>query len=217
MATGPIQPTGSVKKQAVKVESEARPTMPLWSAPVLLALILIMGLWLAGGTSITFDPEALSVDGVGGLLGALIVVSAFIERFLEVFVNAWRGFGREQIDHEIELSQAIIDDENATEDDRRVAEEAKARNSEAKWRYTLKTRHGSSLAAILLGALVALLGVHAFEPLVTITDPEGVQTYLFKTFDVVLTAGLIGGGADGLHKLMSTITTALDQTKKPTK
>ena len=217
MATGPTQPTRSVKKRARSVSVEVISVSMPWFPLILLVIIAVMGWLLMDGASIAFDPEKLSVDRIALLLGALIVISAFIERFLEVFVNAWRGFGSEQINHEIELAQAIIDDENATEGDREAAEEAKAANLEAKWVYTLKTRHGSSLAAIFLGAIVALLGVHALEPLVDITKLSGTQLHLFKTFDVVLTAGLIGGGTDGLHKLMSTITTVLDETKKRTK
>ena len=226
MAIEPTQPTnpappapapGSVKKQARDVQTEPKPTMLPWSPLALLVPIAIMGWLFTEFTSVKFDSQAITAEGIAGLIGALFVISAFIERFLEVFVTAWRALGSEEINHEIELAQAIIDDPNATAAERQAAEETKAHNLEAKWRHTFRTRCWSFQAAVLLGAAVALLGVRALQPLVDLNGVTGWQLDLFRTFDVVLTAGLIGGGTDGLHKLFSAITTFLDETKKKTK
>jgi hypothetical protein len=203
--------------QAKIVQAEVRPTYLPWSPLALITSIALVGWMLSGFTSVTFKAEAVTAQGVAGLLGALFVISAFIERFLEVFVFAWRGFGGEEINHEIEVSEGIINDPNATADERIEAEAARAANLETKWRYVMRTRSLSFLAAVLLGEAVALLGVRALEPLVELGALTGKQLELFRTFDIVLTAGLIGGGTDGLHKLTSTITTYLDVTKKNVK
>ena len=203
--------------QAKVIQVETKSTILPLSPLFVLVLIAIIGWSLSGFTSITFKAEVVTAEGIAGLLGALFVISAFIERFLEVFVVSWRGFGSEEIQHEIELSQIIINDPNSSEAERREAVAIKAANVEAKWRYVVRTRCWSFLAAVVLGAAVALLGIRALEPLVDLQDLAGLQLDLFRTFDVVLTAGLIGGGTDGLHKLVTTITTFLDETKKRAK
>jgi hypothetical protein len=63
--------------------------------------------------------------------------------------------------------------------------------------------------------VVAALGVRVLQLFV---DPavfdalSGLQRRLFCTVDVLLTGALLGGGADGLHKLVRVFTTFMDST-----
>ena len=56
-----------------------------------------------------------------------------------------------------------------------------------------------------------MAGARALAPLLAAQPPAGSPQALVVTMvDVVITAGLIGGGSDGIHKLVSVITDYLD-------
>ena len=71
-----------------------------------------------------------------------------------------------------------------------------------------------------IGIIVSALGVRAIGMLV---DPAvfaklpAFQRSAFKVTDVVLTGALLGGGADGLHKIVSVFTNFMDVTAKKVK
>ncbi len=70
------------------------------------------------------------------------------------------------------------------------------------------------LGGVALGLALAVLGVRVLEHLVesdVLRMAVPWQAKGFRSFDVLLTGGLIGGGADGIHKLVSVFTTKFDQ------
>jgi len=70
-------------------------------------------------------------------------------------------------------------------------------------------------AAVLLGITISAIGVRALELFV---DPAvfaaltSAQRTVFRVIDVVLTGAVLGGGADGMHKLVSVFTNFMDRT-----
>jgi hypothetical protein len=83
--------------------------------------------------------------------------------------------------------------------------------------YKAGTRRIAFVAGVLVGLIVSALGVRAIQLFV---DPAAFGTLtawqqrLFNVADVVLTGGAIGGGADGLHKLVSVFTNFMDSSAK---
>ena len=126
-------------------------------------------------------------------LTPLVLVALFIERALEVFVTAWRGGGADAIQERVRVGAApgqAVD-------------------------YKSSTRRLAFAAAVLIGTAIAAIGVRALELFV---DPavfrtlSPLQQTVFRTADVLLTGAVLGGGADGLHKLVSVFTNFMDST-----
>ena len=147
------------------------------------------------------------------LMTPLIMLALFIERAAEVFMTAGRGEGAAAIALEIRRLRLsnIANDPNIKLQivDRQQQEVA----------YKAQTQRIAFLANFLLGTIVSALGIRAIGMFV---DPEAFKALsdlhqrLFNTFDVVLTAALLGGGADGLHKLVSVFTSWMDKAKADT-
>ena len=70
-------------------------------------------------------------------------------------------------------------------------------------KYRSKTRAIMLLIGIGLGLVAALSGNTVLFQIIESGPPDGFQAKLFNATDVVLTAGLLGGGASGIHELVS--------------
>ena len=82
-------------------------------------------------------------------------------------------------------------------------------------RYKEVTARIAFLIGLSAGILISIVGVRVLDPLIDFdtTMATALQVSVFKFADIVVTGGLIGGGADGIHKLVSVITDFLDQTR----
>lgn len=141
-------------------------------------------------------------------IAPLFLVSLFIERALEVFLTTWRG--PEAAQHQLRATSA-----------RAAAAEAKAvaaaplAEEETLVAYKATTQRIAFLSGVTIGVIVSALGVRALGLFV---DPAAyralpaIQREWFDAADVFLTGAVLGGGSDGLHKLISVFTDFLDQT-----
>jgi hypothetical protein len=189
---------------------------------LLWAIIIGSGIWvfsLPGNESLAFWD--MSAGDYVKYFTSLMLVALFIERALEVFITAWRGPAAKEILRGIErlkaLAQEAKDDPNVSpavvrshnedvEAERRKMDQQKSR-----------TQRLAFLSSLALGVLVSAVGIRALEPLL---DPSGFQglssfqTDIFGLVDVILTGALLGGGSDGIHKLVNVFTSYLDETGK---
>lgn len=80
-----------------------------------------------------------------------------------------------------------------------------------------RTRRIAFAAGTTIGVVVAALGVRVLELLVDPTVfaelPE-LQRRLFHVADVLFTGAILGGGADGVHKLVTMFTAFVDATAR---
>lgn len=77
------------------------------------------------------------------------------------------------------------------------------------------TRRTALLGAVFLGICVATVGPRILTEMTEpVDDLEGLRRWIFVTVDVFITGGLIGGGSDGIHKIISLATEKLDQVKR---
>ena len=74
----------------------------------LLILLLIISSAILFPNSITFRP--FGVNEVTQLLTLLALISLFLERALEVFINTWRGPEEERLNNEIQSNERVIAD-----------------------------------------------------------------------------------------------------------
>ena len=119
------------------------------------------------------DPDSITPKMLGKLFLSLVVVAATKERAQEVYVTAWRGPGR--TDLEAALKQAAPADKEA-------AEQALASSRATTGRQI-------ALVSLALGICVSLVGVRTLAPLFPRSN-----TSMFL-IDVVLTGGLLAGGS----------------------
>jgi len=136
-------------------------------------------------------PLAFSTDGltnVGQTMAPLFAISAIIERAVEVVITAWRDGGALDVEH---------------------APREKAR-------YKLRTQQLSFIVSLVLSLGASLVGVRALSALLAkLPDTVSLaQRNSVAVFDILITALLLAGGADGIHKVVSTITNFLDTTKE---
>lgn len=180
----------------------------LWLAILVSAILTV---WLKPGL-IRFWPFSLAE--FVQLITPLFLVAVFIERALEVFLTAWRGGGSVKISREIEkLKGAIARGNHAMQDQ---LENARDRLAD----YKSETQGIAFPSSLALGIAVSALGIRSLELFV---DPavfaglSSAQRGAFNATDVVLTGALLGGGSEGLHKVISVFTNFMDTTAKRAK
>lgn len=166
---------------------------------VLLGVVASLALSFAmfGGPQILSFRPLESVADLTQRLTPLFVIALFIERALEVFVAASRG-PEEHVKKAMRKTKlgAITPEEVA----HLVAFKAETR------RITLS-------AGIVLGIVVSAIGIRGLALFISpeqIAGLVGWQRPLLTGVDVLVTGAVLGGGADGIHKIVNVFTTFLD-------
>ena len=146
----------------------------------------------------------LSVEHVVGTLAALALISAFLERAVEVFVAAWRVGEQQQL--EIKLGRM-----RATRSSGDDVKDCRLQIS----RFRHETRMYAVAASLILGILVSLAGVRALAAIVESgqADQGFWHEKLFSVLDVLITGAILSGGADAIHKVVATFTSFMEATK----
>lgn len=173
-------------------------------AMVVLAAYAAYANWR--GLSFSIDPTQLVSK-----MSPLLLASAFIERAVEVLVSPWR-------DTEASKRQAALDQAKAAAvpDPNAIKTASDSLNE-----YRGQTQQYAFLVSLILGSLAAMSGVRALWPLLstaqitnagTLTGVSGQQQIAFLVVDVVLSAAMLAGGADGIHSMTNALTSYLDAT-----
>jgi hypothetical protein len=173
------------------------------SAAALLAMV-IFGTYLKWkGLNFT-----VKVTDVGGLLAPLAVAAAFIERAVEILISPWRDGGANKLANALEAVKARPVDPAANTTN---AVDLKAA-SDTLDEYREKTQQYAFAASFTLGMLTSIAGVRALWQFVDHTQfpaaglTSDPQQAFFLCLDVVLSAALLAGGADGIHSIANAIT-----------
>jgi hypothetical protein len=188
------------------VTFEPGKTQSNWLFPSALVVFSAAAAWQASSfTGLAFKP--FRAEEIVGNLTALFLISVFLERALEVFVAWWRDADRLKLEQEV----AHADADAKTASDAAAAQRLVREKQHKLDDFKTQTGRRSFMWGLAAGAVIALAGARALGPLLVELPPDGSLQLLVVTFvDVVITAGLIGGGSDGIHKLVSVITDYLD-------
>ncbi|MDV3352079.1 hypothetical protein QGP82_25615 [Leptothoe sp. LEGE 181152] len=164
---------------------------------------------------IPMDPPALQgsiLKIVIQQLTLLIVIALFLERALEVYKLSYLSPEKERLAVQVEQMQLELQGlfAQAEASSKSVVIEAtqlRLFNAEEKLRvYRTYMRQNLLRVAIIFGALISLVGVRSLENAFNFPVPESVleifRFYLFRVLDVILTAGLIAGGSEGIHNVI---------------
>ena len=160
-------------------------------------------------------------------LGTLAIVALFLERTIEVVVKGWRGVVRARIDQMVknwseigkQARELVVDAADNQSVQARADLISKADNSHLLWDNALEvfrsdTRKWTYLVGLLAGFLIAAVGPRLLQGIVEpLGDPAPIQETVFVSLDVFVTGGLIGGGADGIHRLVALITEYLESVR----
>jgi hypothetical protein len=179
-------------------------------ASALLILVVIRWVPKPYPDLAAFSGDALK--NVPNVMAPLVMVALFVERAVEVVMSAWRAEESQHLEAEMRAAQQ----EAAAGSPRPDFAALQSRMIT----YKATSQRLSFLVSFVISLVVAMSGVRAMEMLVV---PESIkhfgsaaQTTLFVWTDVFLTATLLAGGADGLHKIVSAFTSFLDSTKQRT-
>ncbi len=176
-----------------------------------LVALLVSAMVVAGfavPTVIRF--RTLSVQEVTELVAPAFMAALFIERVIEVFVSIARGEAARQLRVASESAERRAERPKASDEDRYASTVARKRLAS----FRSETQNVTLVFGVALGLVLSVLGIRVLEQLVPadmVASAAAWQRSGFRMFDVVVTGGLIGGGADGIHKLASVFTTKFDQ------
>lgn len=163
-----------------------------------------------------FEPYAFNELTATSLLGVLLplfVIAVFLERALEVFIGTWRGIEQSQLEQTVRKARSRRKElrEGGAAAELELAESALATAVYEQARFKAATARYAFLAGLAGGIVISAVGVRCLYPLVHWdTEFVGGQRLVFNLVDIFLTGGLIGGGSEGLHQMISLL---LDKTK----
>jgi hypothetical protein len=149
-----------------------------------------------------------------GLLAPLAFAAACIERAVEIFVSPWRDAEASKLAKEVAAIQARPAEPAACAQNAADLKAASDRLDE----YRGSTQRYAFAASLTLSVLVSMAGVRALgsfvgaEKLKDQTFTDGSQYLFFLCVDVVLSAALLAGGADGIHSLVNAATSFFNST-----
>jgi hypothetical protein len=169
---------------------------------VIVAALIALG-WLKT-QAVAFS--AFGPSDVLNRLTPLILTAGFIERAIEVLISPWRDPDANRHATAIAAAKAAPE----SDDQAKVQKvQAVAVATDSLTVYTGLTQRYAFITGLILGLVAALAGVSALMPFVAkdaLNTLPAAQHALFAGFDIVLTAALLAGGADGLHSVISAFT-----------
>jgi len=177
-----------------------------------VVLIIAFGIFAAGiilfgihamwwGLNITIQPQ-----NVLNILAPLLLTAGFIERAVEVVITPWRDQGANE--KKAELAKANAGSDQAAKDSANTALND----------YVSETTRYAFIVAFMFGLAAAMVGVRALWPFLS-ADAQAMATFksvttgqqnTFIVLDVVLSAALMAGGADGIHSVITAFTSFFD-------
>jgi hypothetical protein len=175
----------------------------LYASSAGAVFVVILFAWLSRwqGLSLSIDPH-----NVLSAMSPLLLTAGFIERAVEVVISPWRDAGAAKLANKVDALRT----QNPAPEPTAIAE-ADSAFQEYKGQ-TQRYAFGVSLSFSLAAAYV---GVRALWPFVEHSSFEklsGSQQWMFVVVDMVLTAALLAGGADGIHSVINAFTTFFNTT-----
>lgn len=131
-------------------------------------------------------------DRAIGLFSVYVAVSLAIESTIEIYLKA--------------LPQGSSEVETKSDQD----------NPDTNSNSSLKSdnKRIATIASLIVGTAVSFAGVRFLEPFFEISSLEDYQAQLFHAVDILLTAGLLSGGSDGIHQVTRLYQDRVDKFKK---
>jgi len=197
-------PAAIAPPQATPATGIVGKNVPLFLGAGIAVVMVILYTWLARWRGLTLS---IDVTHVMDTLSPLLLTAAFIERAVEVIVSPWRDANANQLDNKLNALKAQTAPPASPQDIQQA--------DSAFQNYTGQTQKYAFAASITLSLAAAYVGVRALWPFVNQADfgkLSANQQWMFLAVDVVLTAALLAGGADGIHQVVNAFTTFFSST-----
>jgi hypothetical protein len=186
------------------------------NTPLLIALAFALVILIVFCTLLKWDGIEMTVQlsQLAGLLAPVAFAAAVVERGVEILISPWRDTEATKLENTITAIKARTADAAAAAQN---AEDLKKATDElAEYRGT--TQRYAFGVSLILSTLTSVAGVRALGPFVVngaldaLKKSGSPQYGFFLGLDVALTATLLAGGADGVHSVVSAVTTFFDST-----
>lgn len=203
--------------------------VPLRALLFIAAIVAAVAFFVLTGWDLPrpFKWDDVRIATIGTTLLGFMLIALFIERVMEVYTSIWRAPDRQSKILEAQRARARVETADAAMKDTPRAAAAPKLQAELTQaaddhqhavaqveKYRVETQNRTTIYSVAVGALVALAGVRALAAIVGSPDDFGLwQKHFFNVVDIVLTAALLGGGADGIHKILSVYTKAAEEKK----
>jgi hypothetical protein len=167
--------------------------------------LVVFGIWLRW-ENLVFT---IQISNLASLLAPLVFAAAVIERAVEILVSPWRDAGASKLESAVAAVKA------------RTADPAMASQNAADLKtasdtldeYRGETQRYAFEVSLTLLMLAGAVGVRALGPFLDVARFHVVshaQQISFLCLDVVLSAALLAGGADGIHSVVNAVTSFFD-------
>ncbi len=164
-------------------------------------LLLLLGAGYLATTShigaLTFNSQAFL--NVAQVLAPLFLVAGFVERAVEVMLTGLRGNESDRLGVEVDHATAYFQVHPTPQ----AAQQLKALQH-LLTAFKSDSRELAFLLSTGLGIGAALCGIRGMAGLLA-TTPAQTPSPAFTTLDILLTGIVIGGGADGIHKIVQPV------------
>lgn len=181
--------------------------------PVLLsiAILAVAGVAVSVGLGALRPQDNLTL--FGSLLATLVVVSAIIERALDLFLSLRHGKEGDETATRVAQSRKQLEAAQTANAkalaagqptmDLQPLQKALKEAQDLRKTSRAKTRDLATVGGVLMGVVISAIGFRALATLVVLSDTASTaQRTAFDFFDIVFTGAVLAGGSDGLHKLM---------------
>lgn len=176
---------------------------------ILTAAIVILAVIFA---PVNIPFWAFTTSDIIRLMIALGLAALFIERAVEVILVSWRGKGKQKRVSKVSSERRTTEHEAQAGARVKTPKEITALKKLEKWKAETKVL--AMLTTFGLGIIISALGLRALQPIV---DPAvfkqlgAGQRALFTGIDTLITGALLGGGSEGIHKILDTFLSKVDK------
>lgn len=175
-----------------------------WATVALAAIAIIIAIWLGmkPWQGAQFQGGNALFQAAIQVASALFVVALFLERSLAVVNNLL--FGEQLVDARTNV------------DVKAASGAAEAERAAAQWQLRAieeKTQRLRLGVGFLAAVLIAAAGVRALSGLMTAPPSATDQGQLFQVMDILLTAGLLAGGSNGIAGIIDLLRKQVDSAK----
>jgi hypothetical protein len=151
-------------------------------------------------------------------LGVLVLV---LERALELYASIWFRKDRIPLDETVSKTDAMVDLElkrsavPETADDAKLASVLETRKTaiENLKEYKQKTMTYTLRVSFIAGVIISIAGFRVLDSLFISDNITGLQLLIYTYVDILLTAGILAGGSNGIHSLSTTLGAFFDSSK----
>jgi hypothetical protein len=162
---------------------------------------------------------SVSVQDIPNLLGPIAFAAAVVERSVEILISPWRDAGANKLENQIAaIKKRQTTDPAALQSNALELQQTSDQLEE----YRAQTQRYAFVVSFLLSIMASISGFRALEPFLggialVPANTKPLQPGFFYFVDILLSATVMAGGADGIHSIVNAITSFFDNTaeKKP--